>query len=246
VTRASCSCALALLAACAGGSETGNPAVPTSIGLGVRSSDQAIVTLSSDGPGTVIHEAWVALGEVAFLGPDECARFGDLDVTGATLIAADLARAGVQITLEVTAQRYCGLVVPLQMRTAELPAGAPEDLADHSIVINGARADGTPFVLAHGEQDELELAPSSGEIAIERGGPDLLLAFEVATWMRSVDLDGATVGGDGVIRIDAARNAALLDAFEINLECSLELYADVDANGVVAGGDLLLASCSPD
>ena len=55
----------------------------------------------------------------------------------------------------------------------------------------------------------------------------------------------ATVG----MRLEEVDTPALvldLDAFERNLECSLELYRDVDGDGAVGPGDPLLAHCAPD
>jgi hypothetical protein len=230
----------------AGGSETGNPAVPMRIDLDARSSDPdaVAVAVSSGAAGTVIDEAWVAFGELAFLRGAECAMLGDYDVDGPTAHVADLARAGARLTVEVAEGDYCGLVVPLMSRTTDLPEDAPEELATHSIVLRGRRADGTPFLLTHPEQDELELAARETAFAVDSGAADLLLSFDVAVWMEDVDLDAAEIA-DGVIRIDAENNRTLLDAFERNLECSLELYADEDDDSTVSTPDPLLASCAP-
>lgn len=250
LAAASCAAALASFNACAGGSETGNPAVPTEIALSVRTSDAQLIALNrgagadAGAGGAVLREAWIAFGEAAFLDPDDCARFGELEVFGETLVIADLAHAGALLAIDARADGHCGLVVPLPARNPLVPAGAPQELANHSVVLKGERADGTSFLLTLPEHDELELAALGGSLApLEHR---LLLSFDIAAWMRGVDLEGAEVGGDGVIHIDPRQNNALLDRFEENLECSLELYSDGDEDGTVSSGDALLAVCAPE
>jgi hypothetical protein len=241
----------ALLALCAcsnGGSETGNPSLPLRIGLNARSSDPEAVAVSTGTAGTVIAEAWVAFGEFAFLRDEQCALLGEYDIIGPTLGVVDLSRPDARITVEVAPASYCGLVVPLHTTTpsADLPDGAPGELAGHSIVLRGERADGTAFFLTHPEQDEIELAAEDGAFEVAAEGARLLLSFDAAIWMQDVDLDLAEVGADEVIRVDATSNRILLDAFERNLECSLELYDDLDDDGAVSADDPLLARCAVD
>ncbi|MGD8863336.1 MAG: hypothetical protein PVI30_25205 [Myxococcales bacterium] len=240
---ASCMCLL-LAGACAGGSETGNPAIP--VGLSLRSSDPDAVALSSGAAGTVIDEAWVAFGPFDFVTGTACEQLDERGQMGPTLVVADLASPSVQITIDVQAQTYCGLVVPLERFTAELPDAAPGALADHSIVVRGTTAGGTPFAIEWPEQDELELA-GEGEGDFEvREGDRLIFAFDVATWLDGVDLDAAAVDDDGVIRVGAGSNVAQLQAFEANVECSLRLYRDEDADGALDADDTTIASCIAD
>ena len=129
---------------------------------------------------------------------------------------------------------------------AALPDDAPMQLADHSVVLTGTRADGTPFMLMHAEQDELEVVADDGSFEVEDGGPRLLLAFDVAAWMGDVDLANAEVDADGTIRIDDTRNPTLHAAFDLSLECSLDLYFDRDDDGALNGTiDPHVARCAP-
>jgi hypothetical protein len=124
-----------------------------------------------------------------------------------------------------------------------LPQGAPSELADHGIVVRGRLDDGTRFLIAHPEQDELELASSDDVFEADQ---DLLLSFDVARWLDGIAIAGATRESDGSVRIDEDHNRALLDAFEANVECSLELYRDADGDGSKSKGDPLLAKCAAD
>lgn len=237
----------ACLVGCAGGTETGNPAVPVTIALGARSSDPSVIAIRSGASGAVVREAWIAFGEPVFLDPGQCGNIEDLRPPGPTLAATDLAAPDADIDLDVPAKTYCGMWVPLQGKTpqGELPAAAPDDLADSSIVVRGERADGTPFLLRHAEQDELEIAAIDGTFDVAALGPALILAFDLADWMRDVDLDAADVNADGEIVIDPPDNSALHAAFDFRLECSLELYLDEDENGALDEDvDTLVGRCA--
>lgn len=242
--------AVVCLCACAGGTETGNPAVPVSIALGIRSSDPSVVAIHGDSSSSAIEEAWVAFGDPLFLGKGECGMIDDIPMRGPTRIAADLAAPDATIELEVEPGTSCGMWVPINGRTpeADLPKGAPPELAMASIVLRGARADGTPFILEHDEQDELEVVATRGTFDVSELGPTLFLAFDVADLMRNVDLDAMDVkpDADGLIRINGTDNhMALHEAFDLQLECSLELYRDEDGNGELdEGSDALIGRCA--
>ena len=233
------------LSACAGATETGNPAVPVDIQLDLRSSAPSAVGIRTGAADTVIEQAWFALGEPLFLDEGQCGSLEDFPV-GPTSLVADLASPDARIELQVASERYCGLVLRLQQDSTELPDDAPSELEDHSIVLTGTRADGTPFMVLHAEQDEIEVIADDGSFEVEEGGPLLLLAFDVAALMRDVALDDAEVDTDGVIRIDAMRNTPLHEAFDANLECSLDLYFDRDEDGQLdAALDPHVARCAP-
>jgi len=64
--------------------------------------------------------------------------------------------------------------------------------------------------------------------------------------MDGVDLGAAEVGQGGVVRIDADNNTSLLDRFEANAECSLELFRDLDGDESVSQGEPRVAHCIDD
>lgn len=237
-----------VLAACAGGSETGNPvAPPTRLSLGLYSSAAEVAGFSSGTAGTVIDEAWVSFGELVFLEGDDCAMGGDFDTTVPTLLVADLATP-IEISVAAAEGNYCYMIVPLQRNTqGALPEGAPEELRDHSVVLRGRRQDGTPFILMHPERDELELVPLDGELPLHSGNR-LLAWFDVAVWMDGVDLDGAVVeqdeNGDDIIRIDDVNNVAQWGQFEnVNLECSMQMFLDANDDARLDDDDPAVGQC---
>lgn len=245
--RRAAATAVVCLCACAGGTETGNPAVPIEIALGLRSSEPSVIALNAGAAGTVVKQAWVAFGEPVFVDVGGCGSLEDAGEPGATRAVTDLASPDATIDLDVPAKTYCGMWVPLQGETPadELPPDAPDELAHHSIVLRGERDDGTPFLLMHAEQDELEIVATKATFDVSELGPTLILAFDVADWMRDIDLDNAELNADGEIVIDPPSNAALHAAFDRQLECSLELYLDEDENGGLdEGTDTLVGRCA--
>lgn len=246
--RGATAMAVVCLCACVGGTETGNPSVPIVIPLELRSSEPSAVAIRSGDASAVLKEAWVAIGTPVFLEAGECGNLEDMGKPGPTLVAADLAQPDARIELDVRPQRYCGMWVPMQQHTprAELPDGAPAELASGSFVLKGARDDGTPFVLAHPEQDEIEVVAEDGTFEVSETGPGLLLAFDVAAWMRGIDLATAELNAEGEIRIDHEANSALHEIFDANHECSLELYLDENENGELdEGTDTRISRCAP-
>lgn len=235
-------CALLAAACTRGGSETGNPA-REHIALALHSSDENAVALASGSADARIDQAWVAFGRFQFFTEGTCAGLGEADVSARPFFAADLAEPGAKVSVELAPGEYCGVVVPIGRQPRTLPDGAPSELADHGVVVRGRLADGTRFVIAHPEQDELELAATHGTFAAD---PDLLLSFDVARWLDGLDIAGASHESDGSVRIDEDHNGPLLDAFEANVECSLELYRDADGDGSKSKGDALLATCAKD
>jgi hypothetical protein len=235
-------CALLAAACTRGGSETGNPA-REQIALALHTSDQNAVALASGSADARIEQAWVAFGRFQFFAAGTCAGLGEASVSAKPFFAADLAEPGAKVSLELEPGDYCGIVVPIGRQPRTLPDGAPAQLADHGIVVRGRLADGTRFSIAHPEQDELELAATHDTFAAD---PDLLLSFDVARWLHGLDIAGGTRQSDGSVRIDGEHNVPLLDAFEANVECSLELYRDADGDGQKSKGDPLLATCASD
>jgi hypothetical protein len=237
--------ALCLVAGCAG-TETGNPVASKKVSLTVHSSKPDVVAISSSTQGTVIDQAWVAFGHFAFLRDGECGQIANFMHMGGAAIVGDLAQARLHLEVSVEPRAYCGMVAPLENANPTLPKAAPVELHDHSIVVLGHRGDGVPFTLSYPQLDELELQPpTSPSFEVKAEGPPLLLAFDAAGWMNGVDLAQATLAQDGSIRIDEGENPALLLVFENNIDCSLELYSDVDGSSDLSASDRLVARCAP-
>jgi hypothetical protein len=142
----------------------------------------------------------------------------------------DVAGASDVRSLNLSGDDYCRLRVPLDRANDPLPAGAPADLENHSIVVLGARSDGTPFHLAADVRREVDVRSRDEPFSVRSDANALLLTFDVSVWFAGVDLDAAEVAG-GEIAIDDSENGELLDAFEENVERAIALYRDANRNG---------------
>jgi hypothetical protein len=77
----------------------------------------------------------------------------------------------------------------------------------------------------------VQLTSSDAPFAVDAHRP-LILAFDVARWFASVDLDAAVVT-DGMIRVGDGQNAPQLTDFEAQVDNAASLHHDLNANGVL-------------
>jgi hypothetical protein len=240
---------LGLVSCAAGGSETGNPMAPISIKMQIRSTDPDTVAIKEKTGGTLIDQAWFSFGVFEFIKEGLCTKDAGADESGPgkPLLVADLAAKGTAIEMEIDKGDYCGVVVPVQHPTAEVPNDAPAELSNYSLILKGKRSDGVTFTLTHAEEEGLEIVkPMSGTFNVGASADPLLLSFDMAVLMKDINLDLAELESDGTIRIDEDRNRELFEKFEFNLHCALTLYADANRNGALDDKDPLLASCVDD
>jgi hypothetical protein len=216
--------AAAALSGCTA-TETGNPVTQQTLALTARSSSEDVST-GEDGASLTVDEAWIVLGDIRFVKSADCDRGpasrGDIDGP----LAIDLVKGAETLRLELDSANYCRVRVRLEK--AKDVTGAPAELEDRSIVLHGTRADGTAFVVRSRRNYDLDLrARGDGfSLADARGG--MILAFDVATWLSGVDLEGATPSNGALIEIDDDHERARLDAFEDNVKRAMELFRDRD------------------
>ena len=206
------------------GTETGNPSLQQSLTLRARSRNPADVTFGS-GQGRVrVDAAWVVLGEVSL---GECDGHSEPVLEP---VATDLAAAPAPRSFDHERPRYCTVDTGWERAAAHAPAEAPPELVDRSLVVIGRRSDDVQFRL--GSTLNLPIHVAAAEPGFELAQP-LILAFDLAQWFASVDLDAATVGGDATIRIDANENPTLLAELEASLPASATLHYDTNENGLL-------------
>ena len=217
-------CSLLLFSAgCSRGTETGNPP-EAMLELGVTgfSDDYPSVAVGLAGPGLSIERAFVALRSVELRACSGAGgvRFGDL--------SSDLVAPAAVRSTTSDASEFCG---------AEVNVGSIEDpehgeLAGRSVYVQGKRGDGLPFELASSVETRviLDSDPPLTPFAATR----LLLAFNLATWFAGADVAGAEAT-DGLVRIDAASNPLVLEAFELATPLAPALYDDADGDGQLEG-----------
>lgn len=213
--------ALALLAlALAGcfGTDTGNP--PVSATLTARSSDPRIVLSPADGE-IVVTEAWVSIPEVRFVLGAACDHASEVVVED---IVGDVLAGVPTLIFEEVA---CGLHLSPASPTA-LPSGVPDALRDRTLLVRGLRADGTPFEVSTDGTTAIDVVSATDDVVFARG-TDMLVAFDVAAWLRVVELPRIPIDSDGVARLgpsDPGAETVVLDG-------SIAIYIDADGDGRV-------------
>jgi hypothetical protein len=234
------------VAACVG-TETGNPSFEGTLSYNAHSSDAARVALLSGDPGAiVVNNAWLVLGDVGFVEGSACntatPASGHADGLG---IGDHAPPTAASTPLSLEAGRYCGVHLPLVHPPDVLPTDLPSEIAGHSVLINGTLADGRRFLLRSASEDELFLLATTGAFALDAELPDVLIGFDVATWLGELSWASAVEEADGSVLVDETHNESLLQEFESHLASGTTLFRDVDGLGQVRVDSERLAQGMP-
>ena len=209
------------------GTETGNPSFTGSLGYDAYSSRPDQVALRATAI-TRVDSAWFVLGDVDFATTDECQAMNAAEAHAEGLGPGDHAATQAPPTrFEFGEGNYCQVQLPFE-KAAPPPAGAPAELAGQSILIRGALPDGRKFELASTYSGTVRIeAPSAPGFVLDEAQPAVVLGFDLATWLGSVEWPS----GSGDVRIDATNNEPLLRAFEARIARGVALFRDEDGDG---------------
>jgi hypothetical protein len=215
-----------------GGTDVGNGAT---VSFNVRAFEPSpptggqAITLAS---GVVVESVWAAiedfrLSPASFCGGGGNGDANDVDFEGPAI--ADLLGLGVVNgvpSYRVAAGDYCRLRVTLHaVDPAELPATAPPELAGHSVLVTGRRADGVPFTIRTDQKFSLRLdAATPFDLA---GEEPLIIGFDLASMIESVGLD--SFPGPTIV-IDSSTQS-VLSQFDQALRKAPSLFRDADGDG---------------
>lgn len=229
--------ACTLMAGCTG-TEVGNPVADVRVSLTARSSDATVVLHDSGDAGVpvdgvAIEELWVSLGSVRFVLDDDCEAERDLRGVLEGPFVADLASAPSPLASDLPRGRYCSVRASLE-RAAASDAGAPEGLEGHSLLLRGHRADGVPFTIRTRDKPDFVLHGQNRGFSADDASNALFLAFDAATWLEGVDLQGAAPNAQGQVVIEPGTEMTRLTTFETNLRRSLALFKDGNGDGKLA------------
>ncbi len=200
------------------GSDIGNP----------RSLE--VTMYGGDPPGVSIDQAWIAVDGITLNSAADCAGQPVVSVPGPLaidLLAADPPAALADLPLSEGS--HCRLTVTWGLGAA----GAPAELQGVSITLGGTRADGTPFVIRSVRAGALVFGTDLMPFDLPAGLTTLFVGFDAAAVMAGVDLAGATVGGDGVIHVEAGANDTQLAAFDAALHGASHLFDDTDHDAIL-------------
>jgi len=237
VTRSMQQVAFALVLAasasgCSSGTETGNPPFQAELSYTAYSSEPESIGVRDPGSKAVVDSAWLDLDTVTLIGAGSCAAAMPAGSSVPGLGIGDHAAGQHNATrFSLSAGKYCALDLPFVLAPhAGIQGGVPQELEQHSIMLAGTLADGTPFTLLSAATPTVRLAADAASFEISEEHPQTLITFDVATWLRGLDWAGAARSG-GVIHISSGENSALLAQFESNLARGVALYRDADGDG---------------
>lgn len=159
-----------------------------------------------------------------------------VDVEGP--LVADLAGKGFlggEPVFAVETDKFCRLRLQFdELDASALPDGAPPELAGLSILLEGHRADGTPFVVRSRMTGELRLGASAGAFPLPTKDQGLIVGVEIARAIDELDLD--TLSGNP-IEIDDTSNVDRLQAFEEAVKTATSLFRDENDDGDLSPGE---------
>jgi hypothetical protein len=229
------------LAGCTGGTETGNPSLTGELSYSGVSSAPTDIGVRQGGAVATVHNAWFALDEVTISSAGDCGVQGNASFSVRALGIGDHA-AGIHnaTDFEAPAGAFCSVVLPFLPVAAD-DTTAPAELRGHGVVVAGELADGTPFLLESDQAPLVELRGPDNGFELSSQAPNVLLAFDFATWLEDADWATASVDSDRIL-VSERSNPELLQKFEARLAAGVALYRDRDGDGVLDSRPVLLAS----
>jgi hypothetical protein len=224
------------LGGCAG-TETGNPSFDGKLGYDAYSSAPAQVALlaapspASEAAPIRVDSAWLVLGNVSFLGEDECDGKGELGHAKGLGAGDHVGSQAPATPFELTPAKLCGVKLPIETQT-NLPASAPAELSQHSILITGTR-DGVPFRIASAVSADVLLRTAAQDFALDAAHSSVLLGFDVATWLDAIVWSSVDADTSGMLIVDPEHNPAQLNAFDARISGGIALFRDANGDGLL-------------
>jgi hypothetical protein len=226
---------LVFLVGCAG-TETGNPSFDGTMGYDAYSSALERVALrgepspSSDSAPVRVESAWLVLGNVSFLGADECDGKGELGHAKGLGAGDHVGSQAPTTPFELSPAKLCGVRLPLETRS-DVSGAAPPELAGHSILITGTRDD-LPFRIASAARPDV-LLTAAKDVELDAAHSSVLIGFDVAAWLDGIDWSGVTMDDDETLTIDSEHNAAQLTLFDTRIAAGIALFRDANGDGLL-------------
>lgn len=239
-------CLALTLGGCAG-TETGNPNAPYSTAellLNARSSNNQAVTLRQAGGAVVVEQAWLTLDTLSFREGTDCAVPSESLATPKIGLGDHSGPDALRLNMNVKPGSYCQATATFTNGQVEKPLGAPEQVLDHSIVIVGRLEDGTPLTIASNFAAPVHLDATQGAFEWGTDPSALLVEFDLAVWLKGIDLAGAARDPVLGIVLDEGNNQSALTTFEGNVAPGVTLYRDIAGNGDVDPEDIKAAEGS--
>jgi hypothetical protein len=228
-----------------GGTESGNPTKLSIKVIGYKSSElKNSVSKTIDVKDIHIDTAKVVLDRLRFRPFEACENdekeISDILINGPFVVdlLQPASTTGLE-DIEIPAGTYCRIeLIFKKLNTEEVPSTVDQSdpIINRSILIEGTRADGTPFSLEteFDEEFKIENKSTGFEVGPIFGATDLIIAFDFDEWFMSLDLFDPQVEisndeyDSPIIMIDDDSNENIQETVEDNVKRSADLFEDVD------------------
>ena len=215
---------LALLLVGCGITETGNPELDASLFLRTTSSEPERIDVDAEPGATSVESVWLSVERLRFVRSDDCDTGVEQEIEAPAEFTTDAADPLPDpIAARLPADGYCR--VRMRLDAIDDIGAAPDTLLDHALLVTGERQDGVPFQIRVEDDIDIDIRTAT-PIALDEANTSLVVAIDLAVWLDGVDLDTATIDGDGVIRVDETSNTALADRIADQIDDAVDLLDD--------------------
>ena len=184
--------------------------------------------------GITIDRAFVSVAGLRFADADNCAT--DQTVDFAPRVTIDLLSGTTSPEIPVIRRemhRFCAV----HMSFAPVPSNPTDDMilaeeaemAGYSVLVEGTRADGRPFVLRASFEDAFEIDAVSSAFELD-SREHLFVAFAMNEWFDAAMLDAAPGATEETLVIDAQNAPEILDFARHGMTGSTRLFRNLDAD----------------
>jgi hypothetical protein len=188
------------------------------------------ITLST---GVVVESLYMVVDKIRLVPGTNCSEDDGAEFDLAGPLVANLVGAGVfggVPQFETAVGSFCEFEMDFHRLEADdtVPAASPDALVDRSILMYGTTLSGDRFTVESELNEEFKLDAKDGAFTLDASQHSLVLAFEIGSWVASLDLDTL---GPGDIAINSSDNQDRLNDFEDAVKRSAKLFRDGDKDG---------------
>ncbi|MGM0557953.1 MAG: hypothetical protein ACQEVA_16325 [Myxococcota bacterium] len=214
------------------GTDVGNPQEPSEVELDVKGYDDSNPNALTLPSGLRIDSAWLSMNQFEFRRGENCGS--STGVVEQPILVDVISNETVteRPMFTTPAGDYCRFDAGFVPWSGDVPEGAPADMAGYSVLIEGARSDGTEFVVRSDMDMPLQLASQNSAFALREGPESLLIGFALNEWFNETTLDNIEANGEQIV-IDSNSNASIYGQFNAALRRSSGLFRDENADNAL-------------
>ena len=101
------------------------------------------------------------------------------------------------------------------------------------MLIQGTLGAGRAFELRSARNAQVFMRASGTGFELDAQRAGVLIGFDVATWLDTLDLDHAEADETGLVLVDATHNTDRLSSFERQVPSGITLFSDKDRDGLL-------------